>query len=357
MAIDFGISFIKSKSNKININLITNYFVVLIFTVLAFILFSGNLYQRFIEIGFGNLYSFYRYDNLSISFSFIFGSIGYLNIAILVFSIITLLREARFRRIGLVLISILIISTLLFLRTQGFSTHHLYLITPIIYLITGLGLVSWKSKHKTTFIVLFIFINTFNFLYASYLNRLPYWGNNKLFSTIDLHSLERTDLKELKQIFDYLGNTIKRDETIYVLNFPDPENNPFFDGVFIYYCRDQNFEKPYICNQVLRTHLIDLLDGFPYHFFKADYVLISNPVFNRRNQQVIGKFVDFVNKSSDYKLINTLPGKDISVNIYKRINNISEDQINNLLHDFRILYPNSIFDLQLPSHPPIPALQ
>jgi len=356
IALDFGIQLIKLKSRKAFQNLAISYLAVLISTILFFVLLSGDLYKRFAEIGFGNLYSFYRYENLSLSLKFIIETIGFFNLAFLLLFSITLLINIKFRRLALFLISVLIFSTVLFLRTQGFSTHHLYLIMPIVLLIIGLGLVVWKVKYKNIFIIIFILINSFSFLYTTNLNRLPYWKNIKILSTVDLHPLERTDLIELKNIFEYLGDTVKKGETLYVLNSPNPETNPFFDGILKNYCRDQNFDKSYICNQVLSTHLIDLLDGFPYHFFKADYVLFADPVFNRRNQQVINKFITFVQNSNNYKLIKSLQGKDINVNIYKRINIIPDNQINSLVNEFKILYPNSIFDQQPPSHPPTPAL-
>jgi ribosome-interacting GTPase 1 len=94
----------------------------------------------------------------------------------------------------------------------------------------------------------------------------------------------------------------------------------------------------------MQTYLIDLLNGFPYHFFDADFVLTVDPITDSGNQQVIIKLIDFVNTSKNYILINKMQDADVTVNIYRRINKIPNDQINSLLNEFKILYPNSIFD-------------
>ena len=108
----------------------------------------------------------------------------------------------------------------------------------------------------------------------------------------------------------------------------------------------------------LLSYLLSIRAGYNLPQLSADaarnwtfygLTVTIDPVSDSGGQLVVGKFVEFVNKSNDYELINSLKEADKTVKIYKRTKIIPDIEINSLLNEFRVLYPNSIFDQNNPN--------
>lgn len=346
MLIDFLIVSIRLTKFKKVINLTINYLTVVASTTIFFVLLSGDLYKKFVDIAFGNQFTAFKFGSWYFTFYIIFARIGLFYLTVFILSIFILIKQKTNLRLLFFLLGLLISSSALFLRTQDFSDHHFYLIMPIILILSGLGIVSWRSKYKNIFIFLFILFNIYNFSFSMIFERNLKIPGNFILSQIDTHPLVRNDRNDLLKLFNYLGIIVNKGEGIYLLSSSCELSNPINNDVFRNYCRDYEFDKKYICDQVLQTHTVDLLSGFPYHFFDADYVITTDPVHycvNSDNQRVIGYFFDFVKESSDYLKINRITHGDGFIDIYKRVNRVPDETIYKMSEYFKLIYPNSIF--------------
>ena len=189
---------------------------------------------------------------------------------------------------------------LLFFRVQRMDGHHIYTLTVQTFILLSIGIyylftISKKTWTKILSIfccVLLIFGSLFCISDRIY---------NK-FSAVSLafekhytNVLKRFDTAELHALKDYL-NSKSNDKIIYVLSSSIVFNS---DTLMV---MDRPSSENAV-NGLVKTHDVDLRDGFPSIFFDADIIVTTTPIglhLREGSQEIVRYLAEKVQDSSSF---------------------------------------------------------
>jgi putative flippase GtrA len=259
------------------------------------------------------------------------------------------------RTIGIFLIAQLFITFVIFLRTQDFGVHHYYLLAieivlGISTLVTGLWIQItnkwWRITSVGTVLSVLLISSavTFSPIYANVSNILGSFVPQEPY-----YPLVRNDLDLLSGLLDRLGELeLEQQGGIYVLASSKILNHDILENACKFDIKQRSF-----CNHILHTHNVDKIDGLPYPFFDATYLIVASPTqyhLRPEDQRVIGLPADevmedygvgtsFQRLQGEFKLDDPDTNLKVTVWIFKKIRPFKEADLNIFLNEFGKYYP------------------
>lgn len=300
-------------------------FVFIITSFGATLLFlSTSLIHKIFSVNYNFLYAAYKGEEGVAEYirngQRLFNFSGLIIIFLFISSLFFLLIRGKMRRIGFYLAGQFIIIFILFSQTQDFTIHHFYLLTPSIIISISLFLIYLSQKLKNTLaktlytltilsVLVLIFTATF---YPDFNKNIK--AQPPLFPSLVHKPLTRNDLPEINRIVLTLNGLVQESDFIYVLS----SSSVFSDEILKQACTGR-------CGQILPTSHVDNRDGFPTQFYKADFVLVADPIqyhLKPENQKVIGILAQqfLKNENQNFEKLDQEfhLEKDVKVYIYKK---------------------------------------
>ncbi|MBU0761563.1 MAG: hypothetical protein KKD39_00925 [Candidatus Altiarchaeota archaeon] len=307
---------------------------------------------RWFQPGFADNYAAMKFhDNYFTEFHQIQTKVGSLvfYLAALGFIISLTYRSSRGKAVFLLFQTFLIF--IMFYRFQVFDRNHmLMLLTPFVFFLS-LSCLHVLSTAKTTglkwgfasfFSIVLILNFAIVFVDGSESTISPY---TMYFSSDRYRPLVRNDLDEIKRLVIYLDENVDDDEKIYVLASSIVLSGDIMERA----CKTYAVEGQK-CVKYLHTFNWDLRDGFPYHFFQADYVVIPvakdlNNIESKHkivillhelflNQNVLGVHYERLDGESNLK-------QGVKVHVYRRLDDIPDKTKNQVLNRFQMFFPDN----------------
>lgn len=247
----------------------------------------------------------------------------------------------------------------LFSRVQRVDQHHHYQFMIVIILFQALFLLYlWRSElskvGKYLLTTLFCLVTLVNFTQALIPQfSILRWQTAHLFAGAQHYPLVRHDTKTIENLMSYLNQNASSNSTIYVAASSLILN----DDILKNSCYYLSFNLP-VCQRVLQNSSVDLRDGFPQQFLRADYVVVGDPIqyhLRPQDQRVVGVLADeIINKNNIGNAFELMPQKftldnGVEVKIYKKDRNFTPQELQNLKATFLTYYPgeNSLFNIPL----------
>ena len=233
-----------------------------------------------------------------------------------------------------------ITSPILICRVQLMDRQHYYtMILPFVFLI-ALLINFALSKDKKIVGIGLIFLLTVNFLQT-----FGATFNTRGYFTCPFVTPVRHDVDDLKKFAADMNKlTVGTEKKIY--SFADSG---------IYNCH--TLKKIYMPENreaipnLMYNFEIDLRDGFPTHFFDADYVIVNDPIqihLLDKDQQIVVKLSDLITKyspiSTHFRKIKeytfNAAGEPVKFNVYEKIAPFKRSDIDFVEKIFVKLYPD-----------------
>lgn len=255
------------------------------------------------------------------------------------------------RRVAFFLVVQFTITFMMFTRTQNLGIHHYYWVSVSIFLLTAFFLretSQWLKTRllKTAFVTVLLIASFANFLgtfhegahgfFSPVSGALPQWP---------FYPMKRQDFAQLQSLLLTL-DTLARDADgkIYVLASSMALNGAIVGSG----CHTFTPTLVDLARKLLPTHDVDRRDGFPFPFFQAQYVVVTNPVgyhLPPEHQRVIGLLAEALIRSegigqSYEKLSFTFALEDGSTaSIYQKSASFQAEDLKRLSEVFIGLYP------------------
>lgn len=313
-------------------------FAVLIMSPLFF-----SFLKNAITYDIGSAYSAYAAGHTFSEILYIaFSQIGFLIDFIFIIGIILGLLNKKLIGKSAFILFWAIIVPVMFCRIQFMGWQHFYIM--ILPLCIGLiALTAFIFSKKQIFGVLLISIFSFNFFntYAHILN-----NDFKTAFNENYNLPVRNDIDELKKFVDYLNElTNNSQKKIYVLMSSGLYNIPIFQNIYF----------PEIDNatpNIMNGADVDLRDGFPIHFFDADFVVIADPIQTHllpKDQLIVVKPAELIMQPSPiaehFQLIHeenvfALPKAKVTLKVYEKIQPFEKSDIEFVEKIFVEAYPD-----------------
>lgn len=293
----------------------------------------------------GTAYSAYQLGfNLSTRILAHMWYLGYLPYILAISGAIVSFRSKKTVPITAMLLIWAISSPILICRVQLVDRQHYYtMILPFVFLITLLIDFALSKRKIVGFGLIF-------FLAINFLQTFGATFNTSGFLTCPYVTPIRHDIEKLKIFAENMNKlTVGTEKKIY--SFADSG---------LYNCH--TLKKLYVPENresmpnLMDTFEIDLRDGFPTHFFNADFVIVSNPIqihLLEKNQQIVVKLASLITKysplSHHFKKIGeytfTAQDEDVKFIVYEKISPFEKSDIDFVEKTFVTLYPdqNSLF--------------
>lgn len=270
--------------------------------------------------------------------------LGYLPYIFAIAGAIVSFRNKKTFPLAAMLLTWAIASPIFICRVQLVDRQHYYtMILPFAFLI-ALLIDFALSKRKIVGSAL-IFLLTINFLQT-----FATTFNTRGFFTCPYVTPIRHDIDELKIFAANMNKlTVGTEKKIY----------SFTDSA-IYNCH--TLKKLYVPENreampnLMDTYEIDLRDGFPTHFFAADFIIVSNPIqihLLEKDQQIVVKLASLIENPSPlsrhFKKIGeytfNATGEDVKFSVYEKISPFEKSDIDFVEKAFVTLYPdkNALF--------------
>lgn len=325
--------------------------VVAVLALLApLLLFFGEFVSRSIFNNYGTAYSAYvlysgfwsRLGSYIVNSGPVFVLLALFGL----FIVISKRRETALRSVVL-LISALV-SLAAFLRTQDFSVQHYYVIDIELLVLSYLGFEElinelWRGKQACIFGALVCFSVIATSLHMTGVISVPSAVSDE-FGHVWYKTTVRNDLDELNRMNrDLEGYAHEDGGSVYI----NASSNVLNSSIVMRSYAPEDLYPPY---QLEATCDIDLRDGFPVGFLRADYVVVCDPVQthvpNVSTQSVITTLNSCVMDESgvigkSYKLLSKYHFDDgVTAYLYRRLNPFDKEQIDYLKDVFEKLYPD-----------------
>jgi len=330
-----------------------------IFTAgISYILIAGPRLIEVITKDYSYLIAVYNPYTLSEHFIGFLNRFGLIYITLTLLGFFISLSFKDTRKFALFLLIQWIITFVLFTRMSYFSFQHYYILLPTILLFVSLSITELvlKAKYKTIKIaIITICISTSAIVFST--TFIPgaslYSYKNKLFPRLRYYPSVRNDINEIKRMIKTLGKILKdSNDRVYVLAGSDLLNSEHFLNAGM-----SLREIPEIKSHILITSTLDLRDGFPHNLFKAEYVIVTNPIqcdLGCKKQRVISIPAEWILKGENigisyerlpYEFILGPDGRkrNVKAYIYKRVNPDVQADIKFLSDALRKYYPDNPF--------------
>lgn len=204
------------------------------------------------------------------------GSLGGVYFAIALVGIVLSLVFRRARKILLFLTVAIVVSAGMFFRVQNMGCHHVYIIAVSLFVMVSVTIwelaVLVKGHAKTVSVGVSVLVSVLCFLYGFFPFCRPALAPVSSWFVWAYTPLQRDDIPVLQDLAAYLNElSADQDRKIYTLASGTTLNNS------ILYCMDMPDRAPAVQN-LLSTADVDLRDGFPLDFLRADIVVTTDPV-------------------------------------------------------------------------------
>lgn len=252
------------------------------------------------------------------------------------------------RKICLFLTVSIVISAAAFFRVQNMGCHHIYIIAVPLFILSVLG--SWgvyillKSRARSILFGICLLVGLLSFSYDFFPWSRPVLDPiSKLFPA-PYYPLQRNDISELQNLTAYL-NEISSDEDkkVYILASGGNLNNS------ILYNMDLPEQAPAVKN-LLFTADVDLRDGFPVDFLRADIVVTTDPIelhLREGTQEAVRYLAEQITDSTSavgrhFEKIDQTYTLDhgVKVFIYRKISAFETGDLESLAAYYDSLYPD-----------------
>ncbi len=311
--------------------------------VLLFGFFSGLIF-RIMGENYAELYSAYN-DTFINKIMQVILHFGIIILLFALFGAIISFVKKKEAKISFFCIFSFVVVALLFFRVQSMNGHHIYTITPQVYILLFLGLAFIFSIKKRTilkFLCAFILIVGSISCLSSRVFKLT----KPAAALFQLHYdnfLHRDDIDTIHEIRDYLNSLDIKDKIIYVLSSSVVFNS---DTLMV-------MERPLKDNAVVglvKSHDVDLRDGFPNIFFDANVIVTTTPVGTHLlegSQEIITYLAGEIQDPDSYlgrhytKDEKEFPiSEGYTVQIYHRTSDLTAEDYDTILNYYDNLYPN-----------------
>ena len=145
----------------------------------------------------------------------------------------------------------------------------------------------------------------------------------------------RKDFAEINNLYNDLASIMKPEDYVYFLSSSDILNEDMIN----------NFKIPRKADfNISGVHHIDKRDGFPVHFFEANYVVVADPIqthVERDGQRVITEIAqDILNdKVKNLTKIRTYTIEEgVKLNLYHKDSSYSQEYLKDLKNRFKNYY-------------------
>lgn len=237
-----------------------------------------------------------------------------------------------------------IITTILFFRVQSMNGHHIYTLTSQVYILLFLGLFYLLSMKKLFVLkivcIIAVLLSSAGCLSSRVYNitRLTPLAFQKHYVNV----LHRSDIDTIRAIRDYLNGKNPDGKTVYVLSSSVVFNS---DTLMVM----ERPEKDNAVNGLVKSHDVDLRDGFPTVFFDAEIVVTTTPVGTHLldgSQQIITYLGEQVQNANSYlgrhykqDPVEYQIGDGFTVQIYYRTSDLTESDYDAMCKYYDDLYP------------------
>ena len=321
-------------------------FVVSGLTIIGLMfIFSRSLLMRYIGVNYSEAYSAYLlgdFWNQILLFVSYFGLI-ILGLAIIgvVFTYKKSHKNFLFAFLGMSVIEG-IIGFLLFTRVQTLGVQHMYIILPsvlvpisylVIYLTNGTNSKQLKIVGLLLPVVIILLaLNSFTGERQNDVNR----AYNMIFGiSRNVRPVVRKDFAEINNLYNDLASIMKPEDYVYFLSSSDILNEDMIN----------NFKIPRKADfNISGVHHIDKRDGFPVHFFEANYIVVADPIqthVERDGQRVITEMAQDIldGKVKNLTKIRTYTIEEgVKLNLYHKTSSYSEEYLKDLKNRFKNYY-------------------
>ena len=292
----------------------------------------------------GTAYAAYSHGyNFPTKFLFHIGYLGFIIYGLFIIGTIIGLRNKKFAPFAALLLVWAVIPAALICKVQLVDRHHFYtIVLPFACLVMMLIAFAWSRKKTIGAAV--ICILTLNLIqsFSPTLNLSPYF--NSCYQLPVRHDIE--DMKNF--VADLNKLTEGTDKKIYPITSNGLYNGHTFSKLYLPDNRDA-------LRGMLVIHEIDLKNGFPIHFFDADYVIIPEPLqthLRDEDQSVIIKLANLISKPSPiakhFKKIKeqtfhpeTNGVSSVTFSVYEKVVPFDKSDIDYVEKIFVDLYPNN----------------
>lgn len=347
-----------------------------IMSIAMMLIFANPITKRMILTNYFDIYSAYRYSLSIWDISrIIYGYFGFLFLLLLAISAAYTLYISRLRLTSLFLVFQAVLTTVLFSRTQDFGAQHYYLIIPNMAVVIALFVMdaAHRIKNKPTrcvFLGVIALMLTANFLAVLSPSAQPHLTPlNGLLPTQRHFPLTRSDFPELQRLSDALENVEKTASTC--SDFPElqrlsnalenVEKTAFFASVYVVASsgalnddilrnlrRMSSRESKYVTH-ILQGHHVDKRDGFPFRILEASYLVVASPTqyhLRPEDQRVVGLLAEHImerktiGKAYEPIMCDFVLEGGVRVIVFKRIAHVEKEDLDALLKEFQMAYPD-----------------
>ncbi len=319
----------------------------------SFFTLATPLAERILTTDYRDIHSAYRgSDSLLFHLSRLSHQYGLLFLTTSVLGLIRRVAIDEEKPVALFLAVQFVATFLLFTRTQLIDIHHYYWVSSILFIFAAFfwqELYGWLKGRvlKAAVVSSLIAVCLLNSLIVFHRN----WNNlfgpaDEIFPQLRRYPLERKDLDQVHQLLLTLNDlTRNSDNTIYVLASSIVLNGSIVRSG----CSSFESALATLEQKILITHDVDKRDGFPFHFFNAQYVIVTNPVsysLAPQDQRVVGVLAEqLLNGEQVGQAYEKLPFEfaledDSRAYIYKKTKNFDAAALKHLSDTFVELYPS-----------------
>lgn len=258
-----------------------------------------------------------------------------------------LMRQPSSRKLMWFLLISTVIIVVLFTRINSFGGHHhYYLLTPLVVTSFLFGTLSLKVKRKKLVLLAGAVTLVLNFV-AVFI--YPIYPNPYLLSGVDARPQVRNDFDTVQGMSDDLAELQERGEYVYILASSQLFNEQVVRNAHLP-TRDRH-------RALLQTFDVDKRDGFPNHFFLANYVVVTDPTqthLRERDQQVVAYLNEQVLNGilkDRYETVHTYRLQEgITAYLKRKVYAPSAEELAEIKSYFFSLYPNhpSLYEISEP---------
>lgn len=274
----------------------------------------------------------------------LFNYIGFVYLVIIVLGIVISFKNKKLRLLISTLLISIVMELILIYKVQSLSMHHYNIIAIQICILIGIGIsciLSFLSKIKwlrTTVAILMLCGFVINFTQSLSITKLD--NEYKLMANVVFVPEIREDIHVIKEMDAQLIDLHEQgyDGGVYVLETSKTFNNDMLRKLYA-----PRTIRPY---KIIISPLVDKRDGFQVEFFDADIVTVSDPQYTQRSEHskvVWSLYSEFIDDASpirdNYKLYKSYTlDNDVTVDLYLKINEYTEDEILYLKEKFNEYY-------------------
>ncbi len=247
-----------------------------------------------------------------------------------------LLRQVSSRKLMFFLLVSTLIIVVLFTRINSFGGQHYYLLAPLVVISFLFGTLSLKVKRKKLVlwgVAVTLVLNVVSvFIY-------PIHPNPYLLSGVDARPLMRDDFDIINKLSHDLTEVQENENYVYVLASSHSFNEQIIKNVHL--------PTLNVHGALLPTFHVDKRDGFPNHFFLANYVVVTDPTqthLRETDQQIIA----YLNKQvlngvlkDRYETVRTYDLEaGVTAYLKRKVSVPSAEELSEIKEHFFSLYPD-----------------